>query len=198
MTSHDVVNIVRKKTGIKRVGHAGTLDPLAQGILVIAVGRENTKRLNEYVKGEKEYVAEFKLGFESATDDEEGDKSEVNTKIKPNSNEIQTTLKKFVGKIKQTPPLYSAIKIAGKEAYKYARKGKTVELKPREVEIKKIELLSYEYPLLKLKILCGPGVYIRSLARNIGEKLKTGAYLKSLIRTRVAEFRLENAIRLDQ
>ena len=200
MTSHDVVNLVRKKTGIKRVGHGGTLDPLATGVLVIAVGRENTKKLNEYVKGEKEYVAEIKLGFNSATDDEEGEKTLRQAQGKPNPTEklIKQTLKKFVGKIQQTPPLYSAIKIAGKEAYKYARKGKTVELKPREVEIKKIELLSYKYPILKLKIVCGPGVYIRSLARDIGEKLKTGAYMSGLTRTRVAEFTLENALQLDE
>jgi len=196
MTSHDVVDLVRKKTGVKRVGHGGTLDPLASGVLVIAVGRENTKRLNEFVKGEKEYVAEIKLGFDSTTDDEEGEKIEVNTKIKPTLEEIEQTLKQFVGKIKQTPPLYSSIKIAGKEAYKYARKGKTVELKVREVEIKEIRLLLYKYPVIKLNVTTGPGVYIRSLARDIGKSLSTGGYLKSLVRTRVNNFTIKQSISL--
>ena len=196
MTSHDVVDLVRKKTGVKRVGHGGTLDPLASGVLVIAVGRENTKRLNEFVKGEKEYVAEIKLGFDSTTDDEEGENIEVNTKIKPTLEEIEQTLKQFVGKIKQTPPLYSSIKIGGKEAYKYARKGKTVELKVREVEIKEIRLLLYKYPVIKLNVTTGPGVYIRSLARGIGKSLSTGGYLKSLVRTRVNNFTIKQSISL--
>lgn len=206
ITSHDVVNIVRKKTGVKRVGHGGTLDPLAQGVLVIAVGRENTKKLYEYVKGEKEYVAEIKLGFESTTDDEEGEKIEINIKLKPTLEEVEQTLKKFVGKIKQVPPIYSAIKIMGKPAYKLARalQGRTlpgpdpatekIKLEPRIVEIKEIKLLLYKYPVIQLKVTTGPGVYIRSLARDLGEKLATGGYLKSLIRTKVGEFTLENSL----
>lgn len=197
MTSHDVVNIVRKKTGIKRVGHGGTLDPLASGVLVIAVGRENTKKLNEYVKGEKEYIAEIKLGQTSTTDDEEGDKKTVNVKTPPLQDKIETTSKLFVGKIMQTPPIYSAVKLAGKPAHRRVRKGETVKLEPREVIIHAIEVLSYKYPILKLKVTTGPGVYIRALARDIGEKLKTGGYLKSLTRTRVNNFTIEKALLLN-
>lgn len=210
MKSHDVVDLVRKKTNIKRVGHGGTLDPLAQGVLVIAVGRENTKRLEQFVKGEKEYVAQVMLGFESATDDEEGEKTEINRKIKPTLEEIQTTVSLFIGMVKQTPPIYSAIKLKGKPAYKYARKAlqtgsdpagsdpaKTIILKSRPVEIKDIQILSYDYPILKIRTITGPGVYIRSLARDIGRELKTGAYLKNLIRTRVANFTIETATKIE-
>ena len=197
ITSHDVVDIVRKKTGVRRVGHGGTLDPLAEGVLVIAVGRENTKRLNEYVMGGKEYVAEIYLGENSTTDDSEGEKEEINKEIRPELNEVQTVLRLFVGKISQTPPLYSALKLQGQPAHRRMRKGQKVKLEPREVEIKEIALLSYEYPVIKLRVACGPGVYIRSIARDLGEKLSTGGYLKSLIRTRVGEFQLQNAIKLD-
>ena len=196
MTSHDVVNIVRKKTGVKRVGHGGTLDPLAEGVLVIAVGRDNTKRLNEFVKGEKEYIAEIQLGQTSTTDDGEGNKETVNVKKLPLHSDIIETSKLFVGKIVQTPPIYSSIKLDGKPAHRRVRRGETVKLEPREVEIKNIEILDYEYPVLRLKVTTGPGVYIRALARDIGEKLKTGAYLKSLIRTRVANFTLKDSLKL--
>ena len=200
MTSHDVVDIVRKKTNVKRVGHGGTLDPLAEGVLVIAVGRENTKKLNEYVKGEKEYVAEIELGSESTTDDEEGIKTLRQAQGKPAPSEklIKQTLKKFTGKINQTPPLYSSIKIEGKPAHRRVRKGQEVKLEPREVEIKNIEILEYTFPVIKIKVQTGPGVYIRSLARDIGKELKTGGYLKSLIRTRVANFRIENSIKIEE
>lgn len=197
ITSHDVVDIVRKKTGVKRVGHGGTLDPLAEGVLVIAVGRENTKKLDEYVKGGKEYIAEVCLGENSETDDSEGEKTEINKEIKPSKMEIETTIKQFVGKISQTPPIYSALKLQGQPAHRRVRKGQKVKLEPREVEIKEIKLLSCEYPIIKLKVACGPGVYIRSIARDLGEKLSTGGYLKSLVRTRVGEFQLQNAIKLD-
>lgn len=197
ITSHDVVDIVRKKTGVKRVGHGGTLDPLAEGVLVVAVGRENTKKLEKFVKGGKEYLAEIKLGENSATDDEEGEKTVINQEIKPNRTEIQTVLEQFIGKISQTPPLYSALKLQGQPAFRRVRKGQKIELKAREVEIKEIKLISYKYPVVKLKVICGPGVYIRSLARDLGEKLKTGGYLKSLIRTRVGEFTVQNAIKLE-
>lgn len=197
MSSHDVVNRVRKITGVKRVGHGGTLDPLATGVLVIAVGRENTKLLDQYVKGDKEYVATLKLGYTSTTDDEEGEKIEIDTNHKPNSDEIEETLQQFIGKIQQTPPAYSAMKVGGKRAYKLARSGKDVKLESREVNIKQIELLEYDYPFLKLKVTTGPGVYIRSLARDIGRKLATGAYLADLERIRVGEFTIENALSIE-
>lgn len=194
MTSHDVVNTVRGITKIKRVGHGGTLDPLAEGVLVIAVGRENTKLLDQYVKGDKEYIATLKLGFTSETDDAEGPIHEMSTKIAPNLPQIQDCIKKFTGEILQTPPQYSAIKMNGKEAYKRIRKGEDFKMESRSVFIKNIEMVSYKYPLLEIKVECGTGVYIRSLARDIGEVLETGAYLTKLVRTRVGEFTIEKAL----
>ena len=197
ITSHDVIYKLRRQTGVKRIGHAGTLDPLASGVLVVAIGREFTKQLDKIVKSEKEYIAEIFLGQTSTTDDMEGDKKIVNQALMPSLEDIKQTIQMFVGKIKQIPPIYSALKIKGKPAYKYARQGGTLVLEARDVEIKNIELLDYKYPIVKLKITCGKGVYIRSLARDLGEKLKTGGYLKSLIRTRVGKFTLEKAEKLD-
>ncbi len=197
MNSHDVVNIVRRKTGIKRVGHGGTLDPLAEGVLVIAVGRENTKKLDQFVKGEKEYIAEVLLGINSTTDDEQGEKEVIKIETEPVLVEIETVKEKFIGKILQTPPIYSSIKLQGKPAHRRVRAGQKVEMEPREVEIKSIEILGYEYPILKLKVATGPGVYIRALARDIGKVLNTGGYLKSLIRTKVGEFTIEKALPIE-
>ena len=197
ITSHDVIYKLRRQTGVKRIGHAGTLDPLASGVLVVAIGREFTKQLDKIVKSEKEYIAEIFLGQTSTTDDMEGDKKIVNQALMPSLEDIKQTIQMFVGKIKQIPPIYSALKIKGKPAYKYARQGGTLVLEARDVEIKNIELLDYKYPALKLKITCGKGVYMRSLARDIGEKLKTGAYMKSLVRTRVGDFKIENAVKLE-
>lgn len=193
MTSHDVVAIIRRQTGIKRVGHGGTLDPFATGVLVIAVGREYTKKLSEYVKGEKEYEAEIRLGATSTTDDIEGKMTERTVANRPSLNEIRALLPEFTGRIMQTPPIYSSIKLQGKPAHRRVRRGEDVKLEAREVEVKSIEILSYEYPILKLRIATGPGVYIRAIARDLGEKLQTGGYLSALTRTRVGEYFLKNA-----
>lgn len=193
ITSHDVIYQLRRKTGIKRIGHAGTLDPLASGVLVVAIGREFTKQLDSIVKSEKEYITEIFLGETSTTDDMEGEKTIVNKEIKPTEEDVKQVVKEFVGKIMQTPPSYSAIKVGGKVAYKQARKGEALKLEPREVEIKDIIIINYEFPIIKLKITCGKGVYIRSIARDIGEKLSTGAFMKSLVRTRIGKFTLKNS-----
>lgn len=196
-TSNDIVQIIKKASG-QKVGHAGTLDPLASGVLVIGIGQEGTKKLKEIVAQEKEYLAKIRLGMTSETDDDEGKKIYGNlTSIIPNSMDIENVLKNFTGLIKQTPPLYSAIKIKGKEAYKYARQGKKIELKPREVEIYDIQVLNYNWPFLEIRVICGPGVYIRSLARDIGEKLGVGAYLADLERVRVGNFTKENSVNLN-
>ena len=195
-TSHDIIDQLRRLTGEKRIGHAGTLDPLASGVLVVAIGREFTKQIDSLMKTEKEYVALVKLGETSTTDDEEGAKVK-SPKLKVQSqNDIADTLKKFEGEIDQIPPVYSAIKLKGKKAYELARAGKAVEMKPRSVWIKSIELLKYEWPFLAIRVTCGPGVYIRSLARDIGEKLGVGGYMAELERTRVGDFKIENAIKL--
>ncbi len=202
-TSHDIISQVRRITGIKKVGHAGTLDPLASGVLVVAIGRENTKKINTIVKSEKEYIAKIKFGETSTTDDAEGLKTSiVNVEtfnqtfpiLKETS--IKKVLQKFIGEIEQVPPAFSAIKMNGKKAYELARSGQAVEMKARQVFIKEIELLKYEWPYLDIRIVCGSGTYIRSLARDIGEALKVGAYMAELQRTRVGEYTLEQAVDL--
>lgn len=196
-TSHDMINRVRRVLGIKKVGHAGTLDPLASGVLVVATGKM-TKKLSEIMHREKEYLATITLGVNSSTDDEEGDKNYRQVSTPPSIDLIQKVLTEFVGIIDQTPPIYSAIKIKGRPAYDYARKNKEVILKSRKVEIRQIELIEYSYPELKILIKCGSGVYIRSLARDIGEKLETGAYMSQLCRTKVGELSLGRAIDGDE
>jgi len=196
-TSNYVVQKIKRVTG-QKVGHAGTLDPLAKGILVVGVGREATKQLSTYVQKEKEYLATIKLGYTSTTDDAEGEKTKVEFKAKPTKKDVENAVKKFKGKISQVPPIFSAIKIDGKEAYKHARKGKKVKMNAREVEIKKLKIKSYKWPNLKISVTTGPGTYIRSLARDIGESLKTGGYLSDLERTRVGTFTKKNAKTITQ
>lgn len=196
LTSHDVVEKVKRITGVTKVGHAGTLDPLAKGVLVVAIGRSATKKLKEIVEGEKEYLAEIKLGETSETDDQEGKKNKITISKPPSLKQIKKMLKGFEGRISQKPPIYSAVKVKGKPAYFWARKGKKIELRERMVEIKQIEVLDYEWPLLKLRVITGPGVYIRSLARDLGEKLGTGGYLFNLERIRVGQFSKTNSLSL--
>lgn len=188
-TSHDVINQLRRETGVKKIGHAGTLDPLASGVLVVGIGREATKQLASVVKKEKEYLAKIRLGMTSTTDDDEGVKTEIKIVGKiPTLGEIKKTVAKFQGEINQTPPVYSAVKVKGKAAYKLARQGQTPKLKPRKALIKEIEVLKYRWPYLELRVVTGPGVYIRALARDIGEKLEVGGYLADLERVRVGDF----------
>jgi len=196
-TSFDIVARVRKITGVKKVGHAGTLDPLASGVLVLAIGRDDTKRINSIVEKEKEYIAEIKLGETSSTDDDEGEKTFISDKVST-LEEVSSILNKFIGEISQVPPQFSAIKIKGKRAYKSARAGEKVEMIARIVLIKEIELLEYDYPLIKIRVVTGPGVYIRSLARDIGQELGTGAYMLGLIRTRVGEYAIDHALTLEE
>lgn len=198
MTSHDVVNRVRRITGVKRVGHGGTLDPLASGVLIVAIGREFTKQLDAYVKGKKEYLAKIKLGFHSTTDDSEGEKTQIVIDTFPDSNCVNLAVKSFIGDIQQVPPQYSALKIHGVPAYKRIRRRENFEMKSRPAKIYNIETISYQYPYLELRVTTGPGVYIRALARDIGEKLKTGGYLTALQRTKVNNFVLDDALTLEE
>lgn len=204
-TSHDMIDRLRRLTGEKRIGHAGTLDPLASGVLVVAIGREFTKQIDSLMKTEKEYVAMIKLGETSSTDDAEGEKRVFinvwtgrDSAPLPDESSVKNVLSKFIGEIMQTPPAYSAIKMKGKKAYELAREGKAVEMKPRPVWIKEIELLKYDWPFLRIRVTCGPGVYIRSLARDIGEKLGVGGYMAELERIRVGNFKIENAVKLEK
>lgn len=200
ITSHDVVDEVRKATGERRVGHAGTLDPFATGVLVVAVGREDTKKLGKITKDtKKEYTATLALGKTSTTGDPEGIIVPVENLKRlsfPHLNRVKDVLKEFVGEIEQTPPPYSAVKVKGVPAYKLARKGKNVKLPARKVNIYKIELIKYSPPFLEIRVVCSAGTYIRSLAKDIGEKLDVGAYLTELKRTQVGNFKIEDSIPL--
>ena len=195
VSSYDIIRVL-KKDNKEKIGHAGTLDPQASGVLVVAIGKEFTKKLQNEVKKEKEYIAEIYLGKISETFDEEGEKTIIKINKKPKLEDIKKAISKFIGKIKQTPPIFSAVKIKGKPLYFYARKGIKINPKEREVEIKNIKIIKYKWPILKIKVLCGPGVYIRSLANDLGKYLKTGGYLKNLIRTRVDDFSLKNCIKI--
>ncbi len=200
-TSFDVVAKVRsvlKQAGeIKlKVGHTGTLDPLASGLLVLLIGNY-TKHAGDFSKLDKTYEAVLKLGATSSTGDDEGEKALVSQK-RPTKEEIKKVLKRSTGKLWQTPPAYSAIKVNGQRAYKLARQGKAVELKPREIEIYSLEITDYSYPLLKITVHVSSGTYIRSLAQDIGEKLGTGAYIKELKRTQVGKYLLNDALSLQK
>ncbi len=199
MTSHDVINVVRKITGERRVGHAGTLDPNATGLLIIAVGRNDTKKLGQLTKfTQKEYDAEIFLGEEKDTDDVEGKTISKNDQIIPTIGEINKIIKKFTGEIEQIPPAYSAIKIKGKKSYDLARAGHKVDLAPRKITVYKADLISYKYPILKIKFLVSSGTYIRSLARDMGRVLGCGAYLKELRRTKIGDYDVKKSLEVRQ
>lgn len=196
ITSHDVVSRLRKITQIKQIGHTGTLDPFATGVLPVCIGKAT--RLIEYLQDDKEYLAEVQFGKNTDTYDINGQVTKVfDTKI--TEQEILEILPNFRGEISQLPPIYSAIKVNGKKLYDYARKGEAVEIQPRKVNITKLELLSFdkEKQLAQIIVGCAKGTYIRSLAYDIGAKLNCGAYLSTLKRTKAGNFIIENAISLD-
>ncbi|MEX2411392.1 MAG: tRNA pseudouridine(55) synthase TruB [Candidatus Paceibacterota bacterium] len=209
ITSFDVVKKVRNITKVKKVGHGGTLDPFAEGVLIIGVGRESTKKLGNISQNtKKEYIATLELGKTSTTGDPEGEirasSGDINLRFRPPEEEsspkhqnISKVLNSFLGKTTQTPSKYSAIKINGKRAYKLAREGKDFKMPEREIEIYEIELLNYKYPKLEIRVLCSSGTYIRTLAEDIGKKLNTGAYLTKLIRTKVGEHKVEDSTKLE-
>lgn len=174
-----------------KVGHTGTLDPMATGLLVLVVGNY-TKKASEFSKLDKTYEATLKLGEISTTGDEEGEKTEISDKNVV-EKEVREALNVFIGEIEQTPPVYSAIKVDGKRAYKLARAGKEVKLEPRKVKIYDITDVKYDYPSLSFAAKVSSGTYIRSLAEDIGKKLGTGAYLTELRRTDVGSFSVKDA-----
>ena len=200
MTSHSVVGRIRRITGEKRVGHGGTLDPNGTGVLVVAVGREYTRKLDLFTKGKnKTYRAEIIFGEERDTDDVDGlITSQGKPEKKITKNEISKILEKFRGKTMQIPPDYSAIKVEGRKAYELARKNKNVALKPRDVEIFLLKIMKYKYPLLVIECEVSSGTYIRALARDIGRIVGTGAYLKNIMRTKVGEFGIEASTPLEE
>jgi len=201
ITSHDVVGYLRRITGERTIGHAGTLDPLASGLMIVAIGREFTKRISEFSKLDKEYTAEATLGATSTTYDAEGEVTNVECKMKNEKikqKEIESTLQSSIGQQEQTPPIFSAKKIKGQKAYDLARQGKPVELKPVSINIQEIKLLDYQYPILKFKVKVSSGTYIRSLVNDIGQKLGTGAYMSGLMRDAIGEHQLSQAVDLNQ
>lgn len=199
-TSHDVVarvrSLLKKEAGHKvKVGHTGTLDPFATGLLVLVTG-SYTKRAGEFSKLDKVYEAELTLGATSSTGDLEGEISKKSTH-RPGRAEVDSVLNKFIGEIEQVPPAFSAIKVDGQRAYKLARQGKEVEIEPRKIKIYGISDVKYDYPKLSFTCEVSSGTYIRSLAADIGESLGTGAYLSALRRTQVGELDIKDAIGLD-
>ncbi|OFY67610.1 MAG: tRNA pseudouridine(55) synthase TruB [Bacteroidetes bacterium RIFCSPLOWO2_02_FULL_36_8] len=192
-TSFDVVNKIRYATGFPKVGHAGTLDPLATGLLIVCCGKM-TKKINDFMGLEKEYTGSFVLGKTTPSLDRETAFSE-NFPIAHISNDmISDTVKKFTGEIEQIPPDYSAIKTGGAPAYKKARKGIALNLAPRKVFIHEFEVIEILMPEIKFRVVCSKGTYIRSLARDFGKALGSGAYLAELRRTRIGKYRVEDAI----
>lgn len=199
MTSFGVVARVRrvlsKEYGKKvKVGHTGTLDPFATGLMILVTGKM-CKKAQDFSKLDKVYQAEFTLGQESSTGDPEGEIRKI-SEIKPDYETVENTLKKFIGVIKQRPPIFSAIKINGKRAYKLARDGQEVEIPEREITIYSIDIIKYSYPKLEIKVHVSSGTYIRSLAVDLGKDLKTGAYCSSLRRLTVGDDSVENAVTL--
>ena len=193
LTSRQVVDRVQRLARPAKVGHAGTLDPLAGGVLVVCVGAAT--RLIEYVQQmPKGYTGGFLLGRQSPTEDVEGEVTELDHPPVPTLEQITAAAGALVGRIEQRPPAYSALKVGGRRAYALARKGQPVELKPRTVTVYRVEVLAYEYPELRLAIECGGGTYVRSLGRDLAESLGTSAVMSELLRTSIGEFRIEEAI----
>lgn len=196
MSSHDVVQVIRKGSGLRRAGHTGTLDPRATGVLVVLVGP--AVRLSEYVSAaDKRYQATLRLGSATDTYDSEG-KVTHSGKVKVTEEEFAELLKRFTGEIEQVPPPYSAVKLQGKKAYELSRKGEAVDLKPRKIHVYRLEILEWDLPDVTIDVMCSSGTYVRSLAHDIGNVLGCGAHLIGLRRTKSGRFTLRDATPLDE
>lgn len=195
-TSFDVIRKIRYLTKTKKVGHAGTLDPLATGLLIVCTGKF-TKNINEYMAQEKEYTGTITLGATTPTYDLESEPRNFKSFEHLTQIKLQETTQLFLGTILQTPPIHSAIKKNGKRAYELARKGEEIKLEPRPVTISVFEIIKIELPQIHFKVVCSTGTYIRSLADEYGEKLGCGGYLSSLCRTRIGKFSVNEAMTMD-
>lgn len=196
-TSFDVVKKIRNLVRIKKVGHAGTLDPLATGLLIVCLGKM-TKQINQFMDLEKEYEGSMVLGKTTPSVDlETAFNSEVSIDHITQEN-IEHTAKTFIGNLMQTPPIYSAIKKDGEPLYKKARKGEHVKIEPRLVESKEFEITKIDFPDVHFKLVCSKGFYVRSLVRDFGEALGVGAYMSALKRTRIGQFKIEDALSIDE
>lgn len=196
-TSFDVVRKIRNLIHIKKVGHAGTLDPLATGLLIVCTGKF-TKIINEYMAQEKEYTGGFTLGAITPTYDLESKPGNFKDTSSITKEKILNATKQFIGEIMQVPPAHSAIKIDGKRVYELARQGKEVIIEPRKIFIKEFEITNIDMPVVSFRVVCGTGTYIRSLANDFGKALGCGAYLSSLCRTRIGNSKLENAMTITE
>ncbi len=192
-SSMDVVRKVRDAAGFVKTGHGGTLDPLATGVVICCIGSA-TKAVERLMGMPKVYDTKIDLSAFTKTDDAEAEREEVEVSTPPSEEQVRAALETFVGEIEQVPPLYSAVHVDGKRAYKLARQGETVELEARTVRIDSIELLEYDFPHLRVLVHCGKGVYVRSLARDLGKALGTGGYLTGLRRTAVGPYTVEQAV----
>jgi len=190
--SFDLIRKLRKITNISKIGHCGTLDPFATGVMILLIGKRYTRQATEFIHLDKEYIATIVLGKATDTYDIDGQTTFTSAHI-PNKEELENVLKNFQGVLKQKPPMFSAKKIQGKRLYELARKGITIDRPDKLIELK-TELLSYEYPYVKLRIECSKGTYIRSIAHEIGEKLTCGAHATSLVRTRIGPYHLKACI----
>jgi tRNA pseudouridine55 synthase len=191
-TSFDVIRKLRSLIKIKKIGHAGTLDPLATGLLIVCTGRF-TKKIKEYMSLEKEYTGTFNLGASTPTYDLESEPQNFKEVGDISIDMLRETTKQFTGEISQVPPIYSAIKQAGKPVYVLARKGVDVKLEPRKITVYEFEITKVELPIISFRVVCTTGTYIRSLANDFGTALGCGAYLSSLCRTRIGEFTLDQS-----
>ncbi|MGN6195222.1 MAG: tRNA pseudouridine(55) synthase TruB [Ginsengibacter sp.] len=196
-TSYDVIRKLRKIINIKKIGHAGTLDPLATGLLIVCTGKF-TKKINEYMAQEKEYTGTITLGAVTPTYDRESQPGNVKSLEGITEELIKETTKIFTGEILQTPPIHSAIKQNGKPVYLLARKGVDVVLEPRKVTIKEFEITKIDLPIISFKVVCSTGTYIRSLANDFGLALGCGGYLSELRRTRIGNFKVEDAMTMEE
>lgn len=192
-TSFGVVSKIRNLIRIKKVGHAGTLDPLATGLLIVCTGKF-TKRINEFMAQEKEYTGTFTLGATTPTYDLESEPVNFKPVEHLTEEQLHKSTAAFTGEIMQVPPAHSAIKVDGKRVYELARQGKEVKLEPRKLFIKEFSITKIEMPVIHFKVVCSTGTYIRSLANDYGEAVGCGAYLSSLRRTRIGEFSVDDAM----
>lgn len=196
-TSFDVIRRIRSIINIRKVGHAGTLDPLATGLLIVCTGKF-TKRINEFMAAEKEYTGTITLGATTSTFDKEGEPENFKDTSHLTLTQIQQVTRQFTGTIMQMPPIHSAIKKDGKRAYDLARRGEEVVLEPRKITIREFEITEVTLPVIAFRVVCSTGTYIRSLANDVGAALGTGAYLSSLCRTRIGDFLLKDAMDMEQ
>ncbi len=199
ITSHDVIDKLRKITGIKKIGHAGTLDPFASGLLIVAVGRQSTKQIANFVHLDKKYVATLQFGSITDTYDNTGQTKKTNSK-KIEQGDLEEVLPQFTGEIKQIPPMYSAKKIKGKKLCNLARQGLTIERNPITIKIHQIKIKEFnkQKQTAKIFVHCSSGTYIRALAHDIGQGLAVGAHLTALTRTAIGEYNLEQAQEISQ